>query len=988
MVAKFQAVQAAHEILSNAETKTKYDTDRARLNKVNITFTPADIDPYNFRRPAGKPVPTASQFPPPPRRTQTTKDFGAGGNARFAPSNGRPNPATAASGADKFKPFTRATPQQWDRTKFDEAARADAANRFQAMKGTRAFPGAGAGQQMPPPPPPPTRPPRGPTAPKTNTQPFDPASPNLSNLSNEESLRPGFPGMSRTANLRRGGFDPSSPSPGMDEQQAPNRASAYSTYNRGDRPQASNSHGYFPESAAPQSPPMANRKPALSPLRHVRSESGWEPPRSQRPEVERVSSKYANTPGERTNLGGGFGRSASVRTSPVERHWDESEGRSNFGRPVSHHGAPRRHRSTSPKTKPADAPIELSSSSSDSSADERPTPTSRPKARIRRPKVQTSNSEQHGYRPFSEDDPALTGQFTNKNYTKLVDDNGPSPYNYPAPDDSPVRRPFSNMTSPEDAHPGMNGNHLRPDGGIPKYDTPPSFSQRMPGSARARKNSQSGVPRRHQPTHWQVPSSVMPGLGSLSKRFRLNSIPEERTSKIHGWLSEHPSLSDFEVYREPWKADNVCLSNQRRPPPEQMHSAQSASNLHSVSEENANSTFTAADWEGKFGSGDEFLRPSTDTSDRDRRSPTKTTRARARSTGKVKLDPQNHVQENVPPVPGPDSYSHQEAVNGTAEAQNGFAGDFQSADVLEQPKAAAFQPGKFSADEWAEKFKEQKWTTPSSELNSRRPKLQKKGSKLAPRTQIAPELGAGDGPEHNFDFEPPPIRTEDAMDIDGDSMENMTSKFKDNNDPIMKPSAGLPRTERNGGLSVNLEDLGQTAPFAPSATGLKDLDDLTTALPFPSRAAASVDPVLNRTISSTARRLDLPKPPKTVLPPAEDALTQGAWETYVYNINTYLHDWNVFNIKMLDHFRTRQDQINVGMRNNWISSIGDGPKVEVFDDAADSDGLRAGFATYMAWLEDDARCRSWWDTANERHRECFENISRIRERVKKAAGVV
>lgn len=92
---------------------------------------------------------------------------------------------------------------------------------------------------------------------------------------------------------------------------------------------------------------------------------------------------------------------------------------------------------------------------------------------------------------------------------------------------------------------------------------------------------------------------------------------------------------------------------------------------------------------------------------------------------------------------------------------------------------------------------------------------------------------------------------------------------------------------------------------------------------------------------------------------------------------------------MLDHFRTRQDQINVGMRNNWIDSMGDGPSVEAFDTASDP-SLRAGFSTYMAWLEDDAKCRSWWDTANERHRECFENLARIRDIMKqqKTARVV
>jgi hypothetical protein len=722
---------------------------------------------------------------------------------------------------------------------------------------------------------------------------------------------------------------------------------------------------------------MTHRKPAVSPLRHVRSESGWDPAKLHRPDFERVSSRYANTPGERTNLNGGLGRSASVRTSPLEKDWDETDGRAYPGRPHSHHGPPRHH-SSSPRPRPSGVPnIDYSSSSSDSSEEDRPSFKSRPNAQTRRPRVHTSSSEQHRYRPLSDDDPTLTGQFPSKNYTKIVEDNNASQYKYPPPNDGPVRRPFPNMTSPETARPGMNGNSLHPNDGIPKYAPLRSFSQPM-RSARARKNTQTTASRSGLPS-WQVPSSVMPGLMSPLNRYRMDSIPEERSSTLRGWLEDPAVLSDFEIYREPWKADNVSPNSQRRPPPE--HTTNSTSNSHSVSEENKNSKFTAADWEGKFGSGDEFLRPNIDTSDRDRRSPTRSTRPRARSTGRVKLNAQGHVQDNVPPVPGMNGHSQQDAATGATEASNGSDRDFQFVDAQEQPKTAAFQPGKFSADDWAEKYNDQKWSTPSTDLNSRKSKPLKKQSKSLPRQQAATTASAEEDflPSNDTNATPG-----DAMDIDGDSMENLQSHVAPDLESPLQNSSISPPT---AGLNINLDDLKKTAPFAPSATGIQDLDDLSNAIPFDSRAAPSVDPALNRTISSTVRRLDLPKPPKTVVPPPEDGLTQEAWESYVRNVNTYLRDWNVFNIKMLDHFRTRQDQINVGMRNNWISSVGDGPSVEAFDTGGDS-SLRAGFATYMAWLEDDSRCRSWWDTANERHRECFENLARVRDTVKKASGVL
>ena len=71
----------------------------------------------------------------------------------------------------------------------------------------------------------------------------------------------------------------------------------------------------------------------------------------------------------------------------------------------------------------------------------------------------------------------------------------------------------------------------------------------------------------------------------------------------------------------------------------------------------------------------------------------------------------------------------------------------------------------------------------------------------------------------------------------------------------------------------------------------------------------------------------------------------------------------------------------MGMASHWMSSVGDGPA----PDAADRQ--KAGYGTYMAWLDDDARCRKWWDVAFEKHRKCFEDLGEVRQKVKIAAGV-
>jgi hypothetical protein len=62
--------------------------------------------------------------------------------------------------------------------------------------------------------------------------------------------------------------------------------------------------------------------------------------------------------------------------------------------------------------------------------------------------------------------------------------------------------------------------------------------------------------------------------------------------------------------------------------------------------------------------------------------------------------------------------------------------------------------------------------------------------------------------------------------------------------------------------------------------------------------------------------------------------------------------------------------------------IGDGPAPEALD------GSKAGYATFMAWLEEDVKVREWWYVANERNKRCFEDLGKTRARVKAAAGPV
>ena len=406
---KFQAIQAAHEVLSDPIQKAKYDLERAKLNRLRET------ESSNFKKPP-PPRRTDSGYAngayhqptaqPPPRRDTSTSRY-----AQQNASRARPQSTTSAS-ADKFAQFARAatTAPTWDRARYEEASRAEGLRGLNAMRG---------GQ------PPQTSPlrPRHPTAPRSaGTDTYTPAS--------EQS--PGFPGLNRTTSQRRGG-----PHAGFGDEPPPR--SAYAQHHRPERDRPP-SAGVFPTVD-----PQAQRRPqeSMNPLRQTRSfqpEDFTHP----RPGLSRTSSKYATAGGERTQVNtANISRSASVRNSPIDHKWDE---RGPFGaRSAAEEGTPKpRHRSHSPQARNGKATFEYGSETSSDGSDTPayPPPQNRKKATLRRPHTHSSSSDTAG----------LEGYFPNTNYTRIVEDS--NTYDYPAPENkaTPVRKPFSNMTSPIDQH--------------------------------------------------------------------------------------------------------------------------------------------------------------------------------------------------------------------------------------------------------------------------------------------------------------------------------------------------------------------------------------------------------------------------------------------------------------------------------------------------------------------------------------------------------
>ena len=227
MVPKFQAIQAANEILGDATTRAKYDADRRRAGLLPGSTTSATRGTASAGASGagakGNPYSASNAWPPPPRRTQDPTAW-AKGNPRA--SQNVPN-----SGADRFTNFPRPAPTG---KKDSEQERTNAFNAWQNMNTSRKQTPT---QQQPSPKPQTTRP-RPPPPPRADTR--FPSEEQIragmnyrqapSNFASEESrsawaqfndANTGRPGMNRTPSVRtprRGGFDPNAP--GSDERPA------------------------------------------------------------------------------------------------------------------------------------------------------------------------------------------------------------------------------------------------------------------------------------------------------------------------------------------------------------------------------------------------------------------------------------------------------------------------------------------------------------------------------------------------------------------------------------------------------------------------------------------------------------------------------------------------------------------------------------------------------------------------------------------------
>lgn len=558
--------------------------------------------------------------------------------------------------------------------------------------------------------------------------------------------------------------------------------------------------------------------------------------------------------------------------------------------------------------------------SSSSGEDEVEQMSSRPKATPKsRPKPQSGPS----FQAFADDDPALTGHFPSTNYTKVVKE---SQHQYPPPEPREhTRKPWTDTASPDGELPRDEGDGRGGNMDGPKYasaspdQSPQSWSQYFGINRSTRGQSFNGIPS------WAVPSSVYPQKTpprTEPRKVARRAVSDAMHRSVLPEPAGHSPLSR--------KFTNLSASHHEKP-------------AHSV-----NGTFVASDWHDKVTSDD--FRPN---DSHLRKSPSKTSRT-------------------IKPVPRGRGLSRAADREGQSSSESSAGPqvhrpDTPPRDDSHSNKAAAFQPGKLSGD-WASNFK-----TSNGRAEGRAASHQRK-----------------DDSDSASSREPYVVVEEDVMDIDDQPVAGNGHRRSSTNGINVHVKGSSRRSSNrqsmNGG--IDLSDFTKHAPFVTNPGGLKDMDDLASNLPFESRAEKKVELDRKATNNKVSRPLDLPRPPRAVMPPAEDRLTMDNFTQYTQNMAAYMKEWNIFNASMLEHFRHRQDMVCGNMLDNWIKIRSDGPDAHGEDGDAGG-GLNrprptsyAGYATYMQWLQDDAKCREWWDHANELHMKCLEDLGRIREKAK------
>ena len=780
------------------------------------------------------------------------------------------------------------------------------------------------------------------------------------------------------------GFAPSTPGVG-DEPQA---RSAYFTVGRGERPANARSQTHMPP--PPGLAPTSKRPDPLAPFK---DKVGLNEPFGNRP---RASAPYQTGGGEKISpyfTSPGLERSktsASPRDSNSRTGW--YEGKSTNPDP-SHHRAASASSSYQKMSQPNKKDIRMpgvsgvysSSSSSSSSSDEdadppssaRPRVTQIPKTRRTRGDAGQAYAQPHGgFNPSAKvgDEPMApqaglgAGGYEIHRRHSAVDMNKGNltegflehrkkheaeqsqhqstsiPYVSDAQNraavspplqrshswhhrsDSPKDKDLSSATGKqEDRNPMYEPRGYNPFPSTPPPHSPPQdapatgkWSDQWPFNSPKKPRTASAEP----PPYWAIPSSLPPPKDNMSrKRASTNAS------------ADFYSMNSFKV---PDYAKNSFTRTE---------------SLRSQSSENINTKFSPDDWHGRFDEPPPLRRSNM---------------PRAMSPSKPNIfQQQQQGQESQP-----DSAEGERLQHNSSETSN-----------------SSFPPPPFARrfeQKWAPHLNDSMFDIPQS---PKPPSPSQKGTRKRARTKLPrassfqPSVGdAEDDPTANsatgesvesskansdvdanvdamdVDYTTPPPAKPGPQHTNGGyvpSPQPDPSNTTPRQAPVLPPRSpafqagikehGQPEKKTS---HLNLGEMRNIYPFAPSNEGLGNMGEMSNTLPQSSHAAPS-----RYSTESSLQRIKFPNPP--LCPSNPLSLTQHSWDHYCQNLRRYQDEWIKFNDQMAEILKsiTRESA-----KYDW------------------SDPEGRGYDKYMDMLDEHSRARVHLEVACENNEKCMRSL--------------
>jgi hypothetical protein len=329
-----------------------------------------------------------------------------------------------------------------------------------------------------------------------------------------------------------------------------------------------------------------------------------------------------------------------------------------------------------------------------------------------------------------------------------------------------------------------------------------------------------------------------------------------------------------------------------------------------------------------------------------------------------------------------DSSTIRQEPQATGDGHN-VQGDSSKSSDTTIPPAPPPAEGSYSPERWAahlenldfEMHHPPQGGSRSKMVNRKRPRTQASKPTIAQATVNDPEeeptANSATGETWNSSMansdvdamdldEPTPPRTSTAasgQQINGNAVsQNQVggTKTTPRQAPTLPPRANGHMQPEARAPPLNLGDLKNVYPFTPSNEGLGNMNDMTTTLPFESRASPT-----KPSIDTPASRHGLPHPPIFPHPPLN--LTSSTCEQYLRQLRSYMNAWNSFNTNMVKVLAKRQEFIQESSTCNWLDIKGN------------------GYEDYMKGLEEHKRARMHWDTAYEHHEKNMKDLGLMRD---------